>query len=67
MQQVLEYKQDEEEDPDSSKFVGCLNWVKRMVDRFMVRGSYSPMQWMLDLRIYGMKIHYSITADGYID
>jgi len=26
-----------------------------------------PMQWMLDLRTYGMKIHFSTTSDGYID
>ena len=25
------------------------------------------MQWMLDLRTYGMKIHYNTTTDGHID
>ena len=25
------------------------------------------MQWMLDLRTYGLKIHYNTTAEGYID
>lgn len=44
VQEALEYEQEEEEDPDSNKFVGCLNWVKRMMDGFMVRGSHSPMQ-----------------------
>jgi len=25
------------------------------------------MQWMLDLRTYGLKIHYNTTAEGSID
>jgi superfamily II DNA helicase RecQ len=65
VQQALEFEKDE--DPFSPKFVGCLTWVKRTMDRFMVRGSHSPMQWMLDLRTYGMKIFFSSTADGHID
>ena len=36
------------------------------VDSFMVRGTHSPMQWMLDLRTYGLKIHYSATTPGHI-
>ena len=32
----------------------------------MIRGSHSPMQWMLDLRTYGLKIHYNTTAPGNI-
>lgn len=28
---------------------GCLQLVQQMMDRFMVRGSHGPMQWMLDL------------------
>ena len=69
VQQALEYEQDEEEDENrhGRPLVGCLNWVKRMMDEFMVRGSHSPMQWMLDLRTYGMKIHFNTTADGHID
>jgi hypothetical protein len=30
--------------------------VQEIMDRFMVRGSYSLMQWMLDLRMYGLKM-----------
>jgi Orsellinic acid/F9775 biosynthesis cluster protein D len=45
---------------------GCLQLVTRMMDAFMVRGSHSPMQWMLDLRTYGLKIHYNTTATGHI-
>ena len=45
---------------------GCLQFVAMMMDKFMVRGSHSPMQWMLDLRTYGLKIHYSTTAIGHI-
>jgi hypothetical protein len=46
VQQALELKK--AEDPDSSEFVGCFSWVQRIIDQFMVRGSHSPMQWMLD-------------------
>ena len=38
-----------------------------MMDRFMVRGSHSPMQWMLDLRTYGLKIHYNTTSRGHVE
>jgi hypothetical protein len=31
--------------------------VKEIIDQFIVRGTYSPMQWMLDLRTYGLKIY----------
>ncbi|EED17272.1 hypothetical protein TSTA_023260 [Talaromyces stipitatus ATCC 10500] len=37
-----------------------------MVDTFMIRGSQSLMQWMLDLRIYGLKIHYNTTTEGHV-
>ena len=33
----------------------------------MVRGSHGPMQWMLDLRTYGLKIHYNTTAKGHVE
>jgi hypothetical protein len=33
-----------------------FEWVRRMMDQFIVRGTGSPMQWILDLRAYGMKI-----------
>jgi hypothetical protein len=46
---------------------GCLQFLQGMLDRFMVRGSHSPMQWMLDLHTYGLKIHYNSTQRGHID
>lgn len=45
---------------------GCLQWVTQMMDRFMIRGSQGPMQWMLDLRTYGLKIHYNTTTEGHV-
>jgi hypothetical protein len=33
----------------------------------MVRGSYSLMQWMLDLRTYGLKIYYNTTSCSYVE
>ncbi|KAG9382315.1 DUF3505 domain containing protein [Pyrenophora tritici-repentis] len=44
-----------------------LQLVQKMMDRFMVRGSHSPMQWMLDLRTYGLKIHYNTTTRGHVE
>jgi len=45
---------------------GCLQFLQEMMDHFMVRGSHSPMQWMLDLRMYGLKIHYNTTSPGHV-
>ena len=44
-----------------------FEWVKRMIDDFMIRGSGSPAQWMLDLRTYGLKIHYNTTTVGHVN
>ncbi len=46
---------------------GCLQFVEEMMDKFMVRGSHGPMQWMLDLRTYGLKIHYNTTSRGHVE
>ncbi|KAF1922379.1 uncharacterized protein M421DRAFT_78421 [Didymella exigua CBS 183.55] len=45
----------------------CLEFVQQMIDRFIVRGSHSPMQWMLDLRTYGLKVHFNTTARGNVE
>lgn len=37
-----------------------------MMDRFMLKGTHGPMEWMLDLRTYGLTIHYNTTASGHI-
>ena len=37
----------------------CLSLVKEM--------TRSPIQWMLDLRMYGLKIWYNTTSEGHID
>ncbi|KAL8685459.1 MAG: hypothetical protein Q9218_007746, partial [Villophora microphyllina] len=44
-----------------------LKPVVRFMDEYMIRGSRSPMQWILDTRAYGMKIHYNTTALGDVD
>jgi hypothetical protein len=46
---------------------GCLQLVQQMMDRFIVRGSHGLMQWMLDLRTYGLKIYYNITSRGHVE
>lgn len=47
--------------------LSSFDWVRRMMDSFMVRGCASPMQWMLDLRAYGMKIGMNTTSPGHVD
>ena len=45
----------------------CLKLVQRYMDQCIIRGTYSAMQQMLDLRTYGLKIYYNTTAEGCID
>ncbi|KAL1613888.1 hypothetical protein SLS56_012220 [Neofusicoccum ribis] len=45
--------------------MSCLELVTKIMDSFIIRGSYSPIQWILDLRTYGMKIHYNTTTKGH--
>jgi hypothetical protein len=56
---------DDTEPPESRH--GVIEAVAQMMDRFMVRGTNGPMQWMLDLRTYGLKIHYNTTSPGHVD
>lgn len=44
-----------------------LKLIKNTVNHYMIRGSLSPMQWMLDLRAYGMSIAFNTTTQGAID
>jgi superfamily II DNA or RNA helicase len=45
----------------------CIKLVTSMMDAFMVRGTQGPMQWMLDLRTYGLKMHYNTTTQGHVE
>jgi len=42
----------------------ALSRLEGMSQRFLMRGTHSPMEWMLDLRSYGMKIVFNTTQDG---
>ncbi|KAK1807894.1 hypothetical protein LTR12_017752 [Friedmanniomyces endolithicus] len=54
--------------PDSvMKPTTSFGWVQQMVHTFMARGTASPIQWLLDLRTYGLKIHYNTTAIGHVN
>lgn len=46
---------------------GVIGAVAQIMNRFMVRGTNGPMQWMLDLRTYGLKIYYNTTSPGHVD
>ena len=61
------YESDDRNNPPRRQCKGCLQFVQEMMDQFMVRGSHSPMQWMLDLRTYGLKIHYNTTSRGHVE
>ncbi|KAK1051292.1 hypothetical protein LTR74_016865 [Friedmanniomyces endolithicus] len=44
-----------------------FGWVQQMVRTFMARGTAGPIQWMLDLRTYGLKTHYNTIAIGHVN
>ncbi len=50
--------------PDSSK---PLLWLKALVNRFLIQGLNTSINWLLDLRSYGLKIARSTTSSGSID
>lgn len=47
--------------------MGVVEMVKMMVGKLMVRGNNTSMQWMLDLRRYGLKQDYNTTAVRNVD
>jgi hypothetical protein len=38
-----------------------------MIDRFMIRGCSSLMQWILDLHRYRMKIDFNTTSASHVN
>ncbi|KAL8739578.1 MAG: hypothetical protein Q9190_007634, partial [Brigantiaea leucoxantha] len=52
------------EDNDSKN---SINRLKTLVDRFLINGSGSPIDWILNLRNYGLKAARTTTATGSID
>jgi superfamily II DNA helicase RecQ/uncharacterized C2H2 Zn-finger protein len=61
------YESDDSGHPRRARRKGCLQFVQEMMDKFMVRGSHGPIQWMLDLRTYGLKVHYNTTSRGHVE
>jgi len=57
----------EERFPGPGARNGPLLRLEILVNRFLVRGSRSPFEWMLDLRSYGLKIARNTTSSGYIN
>jgi len=41
-------------------------WVQLIIKNFIIRGTNSLFQWILDLRIYGIKVSFSTTQPEYI-
>lgn len=52
--------------PPPAERQSVLAWVRHLAGRFMFRGSAGPMQWMLDLRAYGLAIAHTTTAAGHV-
>ncbi|KAJ5563151.1 hypothetical protein N7461_001912 [Penicillium sp. DV-2018c] len=50
----------------SSRTGSFRNWVSGMVNKFMVRGTHSPIQWMLDRRLYGMTTCLNSTVPEHV-
>ena len=44
-----------------------LDRLTNLVNRFMIKGTHSPIHWILDLRAYGLKIARNSTSIGQID
>jgi hypothetical protein len=65
---------DSDSDDDSVDLEGLedlpgkpLDRIKYLVNRFMIRGSHTPIDWLLNLRAYGMTISRNSTMSGHID
>lgn len=61
---AFETSQDVDTDDTSD---GWLSITTHIMNRFMVKGTHSPIEWMLDLRTYGRTIHANTTTSGHID
>ena len=59
--------------PTSRLFYGLdlgvkpLSRLKTLVDSLLIRGSFTPINWLLDLRSYGLAIARKTTSVGAID
>ncbi len=49
--------------PDRSS---CHDYVVKSMNTFMIRGTTTPIHWMLDLRAYGLTIAFETTSAGHI-
>ncbi len=45
----------------------CLKYIIKMMNWFMMQNNHSFMQWMLNLRMYELKIHYNIISEDHIN
>ena len=52
--------------PTTTSSRTARDWLKMMMDSFMIRGTNGPFEWMLDLRTYGLSVHYNSSMPGQI-
>jgi hypothetical protein len=59
---IIQFSQAQRQHPQRS----FREWLMILMAKFMVRGTYGPMQWILDLRTYRLKVHYNSTTPGHV-
>ena len=68
--EIIEKEGFSKEDVDK-QVLNYFNLVKEMANRFIIltsyRGNPSPIDWLLRLRIYGMKIRFTTNADSVVE
>ena len=53
--------------PDSNLEDKSLDRLTNLVNQFIIKGTYSPIHWIIDLRAYGLKIARNSTSIDQID
>ena len=61
---TLQYCFEQEEDGDVES---CAELLKQLYTRFLMVSTLTPMDWVLQLRLYGRSINSRITAAGCIN
>jgi hypothetical protein len=52
---------------DNNNNKNCIDLVILIIDVFMICGTQGPIQWVLDLRTYELKLYYNTITQGYIE
>lgn len=50
--------------PETAREASPVDRLRDFVQEYMIQGSRSPMEWMIDLLVYGQSIDHQTTSDG---